>query len=142
MAGFEVIIYGRFWVITEVGRSQTWSKLPCARSVTRRPQRSIRFQRASASERAFFSCWTRKEAYVKAIGVGISRPLNTFRVTVKPDAPANLLFLDDATNASNLWTLQDLQLEPDYAGAVAYSDQQRPLSIFSTIDSEQFLNIP
>ena len=96
---------------------------------------------ARERERAFFACWTRKEAYVKAIGVGLSRPLNSFRVTAKPDSPADLMSLEDETNGSESWTLHDLCLEPDYAGAVAYSDQERPLSIFPTIDSEQFLNI-
>jgi 4'-phosphopantetheinyl transferase len=96
---------------------------------------------ASARARAFFECWTRKEAYVKAIGVGLSKPLNSFRVTTKRDSPANLMFLGDEIDASESWTLHDLFLGPDYAGAVAYSDLERPLSIFPTIDSEQIFNI-
>jgi 4'-phosphopantetheinyl transferase len=94
---------------------------------------------AANHERAFFNCWTRKEAFVKAIGVGLSRPLNSFRVTVKPDEPANLVFPDDET--SELWTLQDLQLGPDYAGAVAFNDRQRPWLIFPIVDPEQLLNV-
>jgi 4'-phosphopantetheinyl transferase len=97
---------------------------------------------AGERERAFFACWTRKEAYIKAIGVGLSRPLDTFRVAAKPDASENLLFLEDATNTSESWTLRDLQLGPDYAGAIAYNDRQRSLSIFPMIDTEQFLSIP
>jgi 4'-phosphopantetheinyl transferase len=92
-------------------------------------------------ERAFFACWTRKEAYVKAIGIGLSRPLDSFRVTVRPEPPATLMFLEDEISASESWTLHDLGLGPDYAGAIAYSDQQRPLSIFPTVDPELFLNI-
>lgn len=92
-------------------------------------------------QHAFFSCWTRKEAYVKAIGVGLSTPLSAFRVTVRPNEPAKLLFLDKAKNASESWTLHDLALGPDYVGTVTYRDRQRSLSIFPTTDSEQFLNI-
>jgi 4'-phosphopantetheinyl transferase len=91
-------------------------------------------------ERAFFNCWTRKEAYVKASGVGLSRPLKSFRVTVKASTPVRLVFLDDEINASRSWTLHDLQLGSDYASAIAYSDRQRPLSMFSVNDPAQCLN--
>jgi 4'-phosphopantetheinyl transferase len=112
-----------------------------ARSFCNEEAAEINSLPAGERERAFFVCWTRKEAYVKAIGAGLSRSLNSFRVTVKPDAPANLMFLDDEMNASESWTLHDLGLGADYAGAVAYGDQLRPLSIFPAIDSERFLNI-
>lgn len=90
-------------------------------------------------ERAFFTCWTRKEAYIKAVGGGLSVPLDSFRVTVKPDTPAGVTFPDQEATASKSWTLHNLQLAPDYAGAIAYGDRERPLSIFPIIDPEELL---
>ena len=39
---------------------------------------------------AFFNCWTGKEAYVKAIGVGLSKPLRSFAVQCAPDEPPGI----------------------------------------------------
>lgn len=97
---------------------------------------------AGEREKAFFTCWTRKEAYVKATGVGLSKPLKSFHITVKPDAPAKLVLLEHETTSSKSWTLHDLRLAPGYAGAVAYGDEQRPLSIFPIIDPAHLLSIP
>ena len=47
---------------------------------------------------AFFACWTRKEAFVKALGAGLSVPLDRFRVTVRADQPARLMSVDWGVN--------------------------------------------
>ncbi len=70
--------------------------------------------------RAFFACWTRKEAFVKALGVGLALPLDTFAVTVGPDAPATLLRAPACDGAAaERWDLVALVPAPGVVGAVA-----------------------
>lgn len=76
--------------------------------------------RLSGSERigAFFRCWTRKEAVVKALGLGLSLALDRFRVAVTPSEAA-LLCWERADPSEKGWSLHDLDLGPEAAGAVA-----------------------
>ena len=67
----------------------------------------------------FFNCWTRKEAYIKARGRGLSLPLHEFDVTLKPVEPAQLLATrDDPTHASR-WVMRGLKPGRDYVAALA-----------------------
>jgi 4'-phosphopantetheinyl transferase len=91
-------------------------------------------------ERAFFCCWTRKEAYIKAIGDGLSAPPDGFRVTVLPDTPAQFVHLGHDAKDTDAWTLHDLSLAPGYASALAYCDRRRPLSIFPVTDLAQLFS--
>lgn len=68
---------------------------------------------------AFFACWTRKEAYLKARGVGLSLPLDQFDVSFLPgEEPRLLKTRPDPTEALH-WTLRTLDLGRDYAAALA-----------------------
>jgi 4'-phosphopantetheinyl transferase len=90
-------------------------------------------------ERAFFRGWTRKEAYIKAIGDGLSCPLDSFCVTLQPDSPARLLHIGGDRAAAEQWTLEDLPLAADYCAALAYRDRQRTLSIFAVQHASDLL---
>jgi 4'-phosphopantetheinyl transferase len=68
---------------------------------------------------AFFDCWTRKEAYIKARGEGLSHPLNRFTVSVTPGFPAALLTTDDDPKEAARWMLMDLFLGHEYRAALA-----------------------
>jgi 4'-phosphopantetheinyl transferase len=92
-------------------------------------------------ERAFFFCWTRKEAYIKAIGDGLSAPLHEFRVTLQPNEPARLIHLAHDKEAARAWTLHDLRLDSNYAAALAYRDRQRPLSIIPIVDPRELTGV-
>lgn len=73
----------------------------------------------AARHQAFFDCWTRKEAFIKAKGLGLSLGLNQFDVTVRPDQPAALLRTGwDLTEASR-WSLASIAVGEDFAAAVA-----------------------
>lgn len=65
---------------------------------------------------AFFTCWTRKEAFIKAIGMGLSAPLDQFRVTMLAGEPARLVSV--AWDRADRWSLVDLS-EPNVAAALA-----------------------
>ena len=66
---------------------------------------------------AFFRCWTRKEAYIKAIGRGLSEPLDAFDVTLAPGEAAALLRAERGDVAR--WAMFDIDAGEDYAGALA-----------------------
>lgn len=68
---------------------------------------------------AFYLCWTRKEAYIKAKGKGLSISLATFDVSLVPGESAALLASQEDTGASACWSLFDLAPAANYAGALA-----------------------
>jgi 4'-phosphopantetheinyl transferase len=67
---------------------------------------------------AFFNCWTRKEAFVKAKGGGLLLPLDQFDVSLVPGEPAELLRTRPDPEERNRWSLWNLEVGPEYAGAL------------------------
>jgi 4'-phosphopantetheinyl transferase len=67
---------------------------------------------------AFFQCWTRKEALLKATGTGLHRPLASFAVTLLPGAPPGLAWSEDPGEPAH-WSLASLAPAPGYVAAVA-----------------------
>jgi len=67
---------------------------------------------------AFFRCWTRKEAFIKALGEGLSHPLDQFDVSLAPGVPAALLATRPDVLEVRRWTLWNIQVPADYAAAL------------------------
>jgi 4'-phosphopantetheinyl transferase len=68
---------------------------------------------------AFFRCWTRKEAFIKALGEGLSHPLDQFDVSLAPAAPAALLATRPDDQEAKRWMLWDIRVPNDYAATLA-----------------------
>ena len=73
-------------------------------------------------EEAFFLCWSRKEAYIKARGMGVSIPLEQFDVSLAPGESAELLGSRESPLAPTQWSLCSLAPGTGYVGALAVED--------------------
>jgi 4'-phosphopantetheinyl transferase len=69
--------------------------------------------------RGFFECWTRKEAFLKATGDGLSRPLDSFSVTLGPGEPPRIRDTRPDAEESGRWSLVSLEPRPGLLAAVA-----------------------
>lgn len=79
---------------------------------------------------AFYTCWSRKEAFIKATGEGISQ-LNDFDVTLRPDQPAQILRVAGPPSEHARWSLTDLPAIPDYAAAIVVEGQGLDIHAFT-----------
>jgi len=77
---------------------------------------------------AFFACWSRKEAYIKARGLGLSLALDAFDVSLAPGEPAALLATRDDPAERDRWSLRALDPGPGLAGAIAAEGRDWTLS--------------
>jgi 4'-phosphopantetheinyl transferase len=78
---------------------------------------------------AFFRCWTRKEAFIKARGEGLARPLDSFAVSLAPDMPAALLSIGGSAAAAAAWSLDEIAVPMGYTAAIAVKARGRRLVI-------------
>ena len=74
---------------------------------------------ASQRQQAFYNCWTRKEAYIKAIGKGLAQPLDQFDVSLAPGESTRLLKVEGSPEEGSRWSLYSLTPVAGYVAAVA-----------------------
>jgi 4'-phosphopantetheinyl transferase len=78
-------------------------------------------------ERAFFRCWTRKEAFIKALGDGLSYPLRGFTVSVREGDPARLLRVELDPAATARYWLSAIPAGQGYEAAIACEGRPCPI---------------
>ncbi|MGB7923137.1 MAG: 4'-phosphopantetheinyl transferase superfamily protein [Pyrinomonadaceae bacterium] len=91
-----------------------------------------------AQRAAFFNCWTRKEAYIKARGEGLSLPLDKFAVSLAPGVPAALLSASGDSEEVSRWKLQELAPGPGYVAALAVEGKGWHARCWQWLGSEPF----
>lgn len=75
-------------------------------------------------QEAFFRYWVRKEAYIKAVGGGLSIDLSSFRVSPFSQDPTAVLEIFDNSSESSRWAIHGFTPIKNYCGAVALRDPQ------------------
>ena len=76
----------------------------------------------------FFSCWTRKEAFIKAIGKGLTFSLQDFEINPRPEEKyPKLQFLKPSAEGENLWKLFAFEPVDGFKAAVAVRSQKAPV---------------
>ena len=84
---------------------------------------------------AFFRCWTRKEAYIKALGKGLALPLRSFCVPVRPDAPMRVTSAEEPGGIAS-WTLHNLEPAEGFVGAMVADGPVTALRRYEWKDEE------
>lgn len=77
---------------------------------------------------AFFQCWTRKEAFLKAKGVGLTEPLAGFDVSLTPGEAARILSVHRVPFVASRWSLRHLRPAAGYVAALALEETGLPVS--------------
>lgn len=85
------------------------------------PRERELFENLAAHEKqlAFFNLWTRKEAFLKATGEGITQLLSQIEVAFRPGEPARFIAVSGDSEKASRWSVHDLSPASDFAAAVA-----------------------
>jgi len=103
---------------------------------------ALRTVPADLRKRAFFNCWTRKEAYIKARGEGLSMPLDQFDVSLRPDEPVALLNNYREEREVSRWSMQAIPAPEGYVGALVVEGRDWQLKNFSLGKSDALEQSP
>jgi 4'-phosphopantetheinyl transferase len=88
------------------------------RFFSRRERTALAALADSSLVEGFFAAWSRKEAYLKASGLGITRGLHNFDVSLAPGQPAALLADQLDATAAERWVMRSITLAPGHSAAL------------------------
>jgi len=71
----------------------------------------------------FFHCWTRKEAFIKALGDGLYYPFDLFDVSLAPDEPARILRVENTPGYECAWCMEAFSPAPGFVAAVVIENR-------------------
>jgi 4'-phosphopantetheinyl transferase len=92
-------------------------------------------------DEAFYRCWTRKEAYIKALGDGLSMPLDSFQVSLRPGDPAALIRSDRDPGAAGKWSLRSLVPADGYIASLAVPDRAVSVRVLPCLTADGVLEL-
>ncbi len=95
---------------------------------------------AADRRQAFYAAWTRKEAYIKAVGDGLQIPLDAFSVTLRPGDEARLIHIGDDPRTALDWQLHAFDPAEGFLGALAYLGRRRRIRLFQALDASDLLD--
>jgi 4'-phosphopantetheinyl transferase len=95
----------------------------------------------SQRDEAFFRCWTRKEAYIKALGDGLSMPLDSFRMSLRQGVPAALIYAAGDPTAASKWSLCSLAPADGYIGSLAVPERTRSVRVLPRLTAAAVLEL-
>ena len=105
------------------------------------PGEAVQLLSLPDSERlhAFFRCWTRKEAYLKATGEGLSASLDQLQVAFRPRDACRIIHCGNDPSTPQQWALHNLKPAPGFAAALAYHRPRRRVRLFGVLEPASLL---
>jgi 4'-phosphopantetheinyl transferase len=79
----------------------------------------------------FFNIWTKKEAFIKAVGTGLTYPLDAFDVSLNTLKKKALIRIKSSTKEAQKWNLFSIKTFNDYAGAIAYKGTEKQIHYYN-----------
>jgi 4'-phosphopantetheinyl transferase len=98
-------------------------------------RKALRSLPLRSRRRAFFNCWTRKEAYLKARGEGLTFPLNQFTVSILPGEEPRLLAAQGDVVEIERWRIYDFDPAPGYIAALVVEGRGHVLRFWNGEDA-------
>ncbi len=119
LAVYAFSCHGEVGIDAEAVQSSHGSEEVADRFFSKEERAALRDLPPEMRDEGFFLCWTRKEAYIKAVGSGLGIPLDSFHVSLTPGKPEEL-----ASSDSDRWMMRSFKPAEGFVGAVVAEGKQ------------------